>query len=53
MFLFKRIFKIFSAALCLLVLCCGLSLTTAYAQPDDGLYLGGFPAGFVLNTQNV
>ncbi|MDE6374094.1 MAG: SpoIVB peptidase, partial [Clostridia bacterium] len=24
-----------------------------YAQPDEGLYLGGFPAGFMLNTQNV
>ncbi|MCM1438007.1 MAG: SpoIVB peptidase [Roseburia sp.] len=24
-----------------------------YAYPDDELYLGGFPAGFVLNTQNV
>lgn len=53
MLLFKRISKILSAALCLIVLCCGLALMPVYAQPDDGLYLGGFPAGFILNTQNV
>jgi len=31
----------------------GVSAVTAYASEDDGFYLGGFPAGFMLNTQTV
>lgn len=31
----------------------GIQALPALAQTDDYLYLGGFPAGFVLNTQNV
>ncbi|MDE7380010.1 MAG: SpoIVB peptidase [Clostridia bacterium] len=40
------IFFILVAAIC-------FSVTPAYAQPDNNLYIGGFSAGFVLNTQNV
>lgn len=50
---FKKLLKILLSATCILTLCACLGLTNVYAQPSDELYLGGFPAGFVLNTQNV
>jgi len=50
MLYFKRIRKI-------LVIVCALFLffnvETAYASEGEELYLGGFPAGFILNTKRV
>lgn len=45
----SRLFKLCVAALCLAVSLC---VSSAYAA-DDKVYLGGFPAGFMLNTQTV
>ena len=51
--LFKRFTKLLFGLLCVITLSVGLSATNAYATDGDELYIGGFPAGFVLNTQNV
>lgn len=39
--------------MCVVAVAVALGVMPVYAQPDDSIYLGGFPAGFVLNTQNV
>ncbi len=52
MFDSKKIFK--SLILFLTVIVCSLFIVPAYATAESsGLYLGGFPAGFVLNTTRV
>lgn len=51
--LFKRFTKILLGIVCVLTLAVSLSAMPVFAQTSDDLYLGGFPAGFVLNTQNV
>lgn len=54
MFFIKRFLKLFAGVfLVLAISVTGLSAMTARADQDYGLYLGGFPAGFVLNTQTV
>ncbi len=48
--------KIKRALIALLVIICltlAFPATLAYADAGEELYLGGFPAGFILNTQNV
>lgn len=38
----------------ILMLCIALAMPFSFANADEGeLYLGGFPAGFILSTQNV
>lgn len=53
MFYCKRVFK--TLVLCLAVIVCSLFLFPAATVSADAeiLYLGGFPAGFVLNTTTV
>ncbi len=53
MLLFKRFTKILLGIICLFAFAGGFQALPALAQTDDYLYLGGFPAGFVLNSQNV
>ena len=54
MFDIKKIFKSLLACLAALILTVIFSPFSAVAYADTGsLYLGGFPAGFVLNTVNV
>lgn len=53
MLFIKRFYKIILGGLATLALAICLSVSPVFAQPDGGLYLGGFSAGFVLNTQNV
>ncbi|MDE7084989.1 MAG: SpoIVB peptidase [Clostridia bacterium] len=50
---FKKFTKILLGIFFVFATVCSLSLSRVYAYPDDDLYIGGFPAGFVLNTQNV
>lgn len=50
---FKKFTKILLGLFIVVAAACSLSILQVYAYPDDELYLGGFPAGFVLNTQNV
>ncbi len=52
MLVFRKFTKILSGIFCLAVLILAFSVMPVFAQPET-LYLGGFPAGFVLNTQNV
>lgn len=49
----KKLRKIFLAVLVLICLTLAFPSATAFADEGDELYLGGFPAGFILNTQNV
>lgn len=49
----RRFTKVLLSALCLVTLLVGLSTTAVFAQSSDELYVGGFPAGFVLNTRDV
>lgn len=49
----KNLKKIFLAAICLICLTLAMPAATAFAEDSDELYLGGFAAGFILNTQNV
>lgn len=53
MFYRKKVFK--TAVLFLAVVLCALCFypLKAYADSENGLYLGGFPAGFVLSTTKV
>lgn len=53
MFYTKKLAKVFLAALTAVLCIICLAPSYAYAAPTDGLYLGGFPAGFVLNTTTV
>jgi stage IV sporulation protein B len=48
----KRIARIATLFLIALIIIFGFSPTFVYADEDE-LYLGGFPAGFVLNTTEV
>lgn len=50
---FKKFTKILLGVFLVVFVACSMSAMQVYAYPDDELYLGGFPAGFVLNTQNV
>lgn len=50
---FKKFTKILLGVIFLAAVICCLSVTRVYAAADDEFYIGGFPAGFVLNTQNV
>lgn len=52
MFNAKKIFRTFLAII-VIVVCSLLIPTQAAAAATDGIYLGGFPAGFVLNTTQV
>ncbi len=49
----KKFRKIFLAIICIFCLTLALPSASAFADERDELYLGGFPAGFILNTQNV
>jgi len=49
----KKLTKRIIYSVCLLVLAALSSVTTAFAAPDNEVYLGGFAAGFMLNTQTV
>lgn len=49
----KKFRKIFLTLLCLICLLFATPSFTAFADGREELYLGGFPAGFILNTQNV
>ncbi|MGN0805415.1 MAG: SpoIVB peptidase [Candidatus Coproplasma sp.] len=49
----KRIKRAAVALLFIICLALALPVGVAYADGDDELYLGGFPAGFILSTQNV
>lgn len=51
--LFNRFTKLLLCIICLFAFAGGLQVFPALAQTNDYLYVGGFPAGFVLNTQNV
>lgn len=51
MFYCKKVLK--TLMLTAAVLVCALCFTTLSAAADTSLYLGGFPAGFVLNTKSV
>lgn len=50
---FKKFTKILLGILFIVAFSCCMSVMRVYAFTGDELYLGGFPAGFVLNTQNV
>lgn len=50
---YKKITKILSGVIFLALAIICLSVTRVYAATSDELYIGGFPAGFVLNTQSV
>lgn len=51
---FKKFTKLLLGVLCACLIAVGINTTFAFADEDnDYLYLGGFAAGFVLNTQNV
>lgn len=49
----KKIRKLLIAFICLALFILVSAGVPAYAETDDEYYLGGFPAGFILNTQNV
>lgn len=49
----KKFTKILLGVIFVLAFTCGMSAMQVFAYPGDEFYLGGFPAGFVLNTQNV
>ncbi len=49
----KKFTKILLGVIFCAAIVCSLSVMRVYAAPDDEYYIGGFPAGFVLNTQNV
>lgn len=53
MYATNKLKKIFIAFLFILALTLICPTVTAFADSDGSLYLGGFPAGFILNTQNV
>lgn len=53
MFRLNRLTKSLFAAICLLLIAFTFTTTPAYAATSHELYLGGFPAGFILNTQTV
>lgn len=50
---FKKFTKILLGVIFFAAVFCCLSATHVYAATGDEFYIGGFPAGFVLNTQNV
>ncbi len=50
---FKKFTKILLGVIFCAAVICSLSVMRVYAVPTDEFYIGGFPAGFVLNTQNV
>lgn len=51
---FKKITKILLGVIFIAAAICCLTVSRVYAAPtEDEFYIGGFPAGFVLNTQNV
>ena len=52
MFRLNRVVKSLFAAICLLLIAFTFTTTTSYAATQE-LYLGGFPAGFILNTKTV
>ena len=49
---YKKFTKLLLGIICVIALTVGTSVTTAFAD-ENCLYLGGFPAGFMLNTQDV
>lgn len=49
----KKYLKCISAALFVAAFCLILTSSTAFAATSHELYLGGFPAGFILETQSV
>lgn len=49
----KKFTKILFSAIFALLLVIFPAITPVFAQADSGIYLGGFPAGFVLNTRDV
>lgn len=49
----NKIKKILFALILIISLSCIFPSFYAYAEGGETLYLGGFPAGFILNTQNV
>lgn len=49
---YKKFTKILLGIFCIIALSVGTSYFSAHAD-EDSLYLGGFPAGFMLNTQTV
>lgn len=51
--LLKRFTKYVLGLVCVATLAVMFGTIPVFAQTDDSFYLGGFPAGFVLNTQNV
>ncbi len=48
-----KIKKIFLGIIFLFLISVTAYVNPTYATPDESLYLGGFPAGFILNTQDV
>ena len=53
MFYRKKGFKALILAIAVLICSFVFAPVSAYADNSDGLYLGGFPAGFVLSTTKV
>lgn len=49
----KKFTKILLGVIFICAVICSLSVMRVYAATDEEFYIGGFPAGFVLNTQNV
>lgn len=49
----KRLFSFFIAFIAVFSFVFFIPSDRVYAYSEDSLYLGGFPAGFVLETQNV
>ena len=49
----KKFTKKIGYCICLCIFAALLTLTTAFTVPNDEVYLGGFAAGFMLNTQAV
>ncbi|MCM1545557.1 MAG: SpoIVB peptidase [Clostridiales bacterium] len=51
---FKKFTKILLGVIFIAAVVCCLSVSRVFAATsEDEFYIGGFPAGFVLNTQNV
>ena len=53
MFYKKKLFKAFLSFFAVVLCMCFFVPFGAYAETGNGLYLGGFPAGFVLSTTKV
>lgn len=53
MFYKKKLFKAFLSFFAVVLCMCLFVPFGAYAETGNGLYLGGFPAGFVLSTTKV